>query len=89
LTMNSTHAEIKFLLRYGSVATLFVVSPYKNRYRNSRPCDGCIKMMRWFKVNAVVYSTGDYIQPYKLEFVNKMQLHGKSRGDRSGTSTAA
>jgi hypothetical protein len=81
IKMNSMHAEVKFLLEHGHVDILFVVSPYKNRFRYSRPCTNCIKIMRFFDVNQVVYSTGDSDVPYKIEDVNAMEFMEVSRGD--------
>lgn len=82
LVMSSTHAEVKFILEQGAPELLYVVSPYKNRFRYSRPCSNCIVFMRFCGVKDVVYSTGDSDVPYIIERVSQMPLLGKSRGDR-------
>jgi deoxycytidylate deaminase len=83
IKMTSTHAEVNFLLTYGVVETLYVVSPYKMRFKYSRPCENCILMMRHYGVKDVVYSTGCKDIPFKTESVANMPLLGKSRGDRN------
>lgn len=82
LEMSSTHAEARFIKDYWSPDTIFVVSPYKNRYRYSRPCSNCVKFMRICGVINVVYSTGDSGIPFIIEDVHTMPLIEKSRGDR-------
>ena len=91
---STSHAEAKFLITHCTynltndskspdfIDTLFVVSPYKNRFRYSRPCTNCILLMRYFGIVNVVYSTGDSKCPYMIENVADMQLIKKSRGDR-------
>jgi cytidine deaminase len=78
---NSTHAEVAFLLKYGRVETMYVVSPYKGRERNSRPCASCTSVMKSFKVKYVVYSTGDADTPYRRELVADMKSDYISSGD--------
>jgi hypothetical protein len=39
-------------------STVLVVSVYKGRLRNSRPCEDCIKILRYYGVKKVMYSTG-------------------------------
>jgi hypothetical protein len=80
--MKSTHSEVKFILEHGAPETLFVVSPYKNKFRYSRPCSNCIMFMRFCGVKQVVYSTGNTQVPYCIETVVDMPLLSKSRGDR-------
>jgi len=64
--------------------TMYVVSMYKNKWRNSRPCDDCIRLLRYYGVKRVVYTTGsdDPSQFYCCERVNEMELHGRSSGNR-------
>jgi hypothetical protein len=81
---SSTHSEANYLVTHckvGDVETLYVVSPYKNRFRYSRPCTNCILIMRVYGVKNVIYSTGDTGCPYILELVDNMPLLKKSRGD--------
>ena len=82
LYMKSTHAEVKLILEQGVPDIMFIVSPYRNRFRYSRPCSNCIKFMRFCGVKQVVYSTGDIQTPYIIEDVSSMPLLNKSRGDR-------
>jgi hypothetical protein len=82
MVMNSTHAEIKFIEEHGAPVIMFVVSPYKNKFRYSRPCSNCIMYMRYCGVEDVVYSTGDQYIPYIIEKVSEMVLVHTSRGDR-------
>jgi len=82
ISMRSLHAEVRFIMDYWSPDILFVVSPYKNRYRYSRPCSNCIQFMRLCGVEDVVYSTGDKTIPFIIEKVSTMPLVEKSRGDR-------
>jgi len=61
--------------------TLTVVSPYKGRFRNSRPCNECIKVMRLYGIKNVVYSTGNPEQPFCKEIVSEMKMMGSSSGN--------
>ena len=61
--------------------TMFVVSPYKGRFRVSRPCNECIKVMRLYGIKKVVYSTGNPESPFCKEDVATMPLNGSSRGN--------
>ena len=64
--------------------TLYVVSMYKGRWRNSRPCDDCIKVMRYYGVKRVIYSTG-LTDPHRflcVEKVDSMEFRGRSSGNR-------
>jgi hypothetical protein len=62
--------------------TLVVVSIYKGRLRNSRPCDECIKIMRLYKIKNIMYSTGILDSPFHTETVATMPFFGNCRGNR-------
>lgn len=62
--------------------TLVVVSIYKGRLRNSRPCDECIKIMRLYKIKNIMYSTGILDSPFHTETVATMPFFGHCRGNR-------
>lgn len=64
--------------------TIYVLSYYKNRWRNSRPCDDCIRVLRYYGVKRVRYSTGSDNPKHFLceENVSTMKFHGKSKGNR-------
>jgi hypothetical protein len=81
--MLTTHAEINLLMSIENNIPkhMYVVSPYKHRFRNSRPCDNCIKMMLKFGVEYVTFSTGILSEPFRTEKVRHMKFLGKSRGD--------
>jgi hypothetical protein len=79
--MNTTHSEINFIINKGAPDILFVVSPYRNRFRYSRPCSNCIKFMRFHRVKYVVYSTGDSSIPFIIENVKTMPLVYETRRD--------
>ena len=79
--MNTTHSEINFIINKGAPEILFTVSPYRNRFRYSRPCSNCIKFMRFHGVKNVVYSTGDSNTPFIIEDVKTMPLIYETRCD--------
>lgn len=62
--------------------TLTVVSTYNGLFRNSRPCNECIKVMRLYGIQNVVYSTGNPTQPFCKEVVSEMKMLGSSSGNR-------
>lgn len=62
--------------------TFIVISIYKNKLRNSRPCNECIKVMRMYKIKRVVYSTGNLHEPFHTELVSSMPFICQSRGNR-------
>jgi deoxycytidylate deaminase len=64
--------------------TIYVVSYYKGTWRNSRPCDDCLRVLRYYGVKRVVYSTGspDPDRFFCVEKVNEMEFHGRSSGNR-------
>ena len=49
---------------------------------NSRPCDDCIKVMRYFGIKRVKYSTGDPVIPFVIEHLDEIEFHGPSKGNR-------
>ena len=61
--------------------TLVVVSIYKGKFRNSRLCDECIKIMRMYKIKNVIYSTGIKETPFYSENVLTMSFIGHSHGN--------
>lgn len=62
--------------------TALVISIYKGRLRQSRPCDECIKIMRLYGIKNIIYSTGDTETPFLIEKVLTMPFLGHSRGNR-------
>lgn len=62
--------------------TIVVISLYKGRLRQSRPCDDCINVMRLYKIKNVIYSTGDLETPFLMEKIETMPFLGHSRGNR-------
>ena len=90
LYLSSTHQNRgrrkrhkKHIFRGKVPRTMFVVSMYKNIWRNSRPCDDCIKILRYYGVKKVIYTTGltDPNKFFCVEEVSKMEFLGRSRGN--------
>ena len=72
-----------FNYNYGNFPnTIIVISIYKNRLRNSRPCNECIKVMRMYKIKRVIYSTGNLEEPFHTELVSSMPFICQSRGNK-------
>jgi len=64
--------------------TMIVISTYKEKLRNSRPCDSCIRIIKYYGIRKVIYSTG-LSSPNKqfcMEKVADMELKGESSGNR-------
>lgn len=64
--------------------TLYVVSFNNGIWKNSRPCDDCIKIMRYYGVKKVIYTTGleDPDKFLMCEKVDEMEFMGKSYGNK-------
>jgi hypothetical protein len=53
--------------------TIYIASPYKNRYRISRPCKECIIILKYYGIKKVVYTTGKGCE-LKTEYVNDIDI---------------
>jgi deoxycytidylate deaminase len=64
--------------------TMYIVSFYKGKWRNSRPCDHCLYLLNYYGIKKVVYTTGldDPALFFCSERVNKMEYLGVSKGNR-------
>lgn len=60
---------------------LFVISVYKGKLRNSRPCNTCIKVMKMYNIKKVIYSTGNKVKPFQIEIIESMPFIKESRGN--------
>ncbi len=82
------HAEMNAILSYRSKKknlkmpkTLIVVGYYKGRLHNSRPCDHCLALLKYYDIKKVIYSTGD-AEVFRTEKIKNMEYFRKSSGNQ-------
>lgn len=69
--------------RYQVPSTLYVIGYYNDKIQNSRPCNHCIQVMRFYGVKKVIYSTGQTDGcRFLMEYVDKMEMRHISSGNR-------
>lgn len=76
------HGKHKFTGKI--MKTIIVVSYYKNKWRCSRPCDDCLRLLKYYGVKKVIYSTGsdDPNKALCMEKTKNMKYEGKSSGNK-------
>ena len=69
--------------KYRVPSTLYVIGYYHDRLQNSRPCNHCIQVMRFYGVKKVIYSTGKKEEDaFLMEYVDRMEMRHISSGNR-------
>ncbi len=69
--------------KYQVPTTLYVIGYYRDRIQNSRPCNHCIQVMRFYGVKRVIYSTGHSgKEAFLMEYVDQMEMTHISSGNR-------
>lgn len=69
-------------LNFSLPSTIVVISYKNGMLKNSRPCDYCIDILRYYNVKYVIYSTGKEESQFVKEKVDDMKYHGLSSGTR-------
>jgi hypothetical protein len=78
-----SHGYRKWNLKMPSTIIVVNIDSH-NRFKNSRPCDHCLCILRYYGIKYVIYSTGsgDPLKAFCKEQISTMEFMGTSSGNR-------